>query len=97
MRIRDHVLLSAAMLTLCSSISARELNAITEGFNPGDGKTLAIAVEPGKSVDTGFMWRGFQGNLFGMNMLNDQSYGIGVCLDFSGVGRGYDGVTVHGV
>ena len=52
-----------------------------------------IHTAPGKSVDTGFHWSGYQGNLYGLAMMDDKKYGLGRCLDFSGKGRSYDNLN----
>ncbi len=83
-----------AALVLVSGVYARSLDAITEGFNPGGGQSLAVNVTPAKSTDTGYLWSGYQGNLHGFALMDDQSYGLGQALDFSGTGRGYDNLNV---
>ena len=80
-------------MALVSAAYAAPIETITESFNPGGGQALAINVTPAKSVDTGYLWSGDQGNLHGLALLEDKNYGLGICLDFSGVGRGYDNLN----
>ena len=81
-------------MALVSNIYAGALETITEGFNPGGGHSLAVNVTPAKSIDTGYAWSGYQGNLYGFALMDDQSYGLGQALDISGSGRGYDNLNI---
>jgi alpha-L-fucosidase len=82
--------LVAMQVCLCAMTGAAVLETVAEGFDPGAGQSLAVHVTPAKSVDTGYSWSGYQGNLWGMSLIDDRNEGLGQCLDFSGVGRGYD-------
>ncbi len=76
-------------VALVSTAYAAPLDTITEGFNPGGGQALAINVTPAQSADTGYSWSGYQGNLWGLALWDGEKSGLGQCLDFSGVDRGY--------
>ena len=64
------VIVIVAVFVLVSGVYAGALDAITEGFNPGGGQAVAISVKSVKSVDTGYLWSGYQGNLWGLNLLD---------------------------
>ncbi len=87
-------LVSMAVIVFCLCVVAdgAGLDTIAEGFNPGGSHGVAISVTPAKSVDTGYSWSGYQGGLWGLNLLDDKGR-YGQCLDFSGVGRGYDNLN----
>ena len=88
------ILIAAVMVfCLCVVADGAGLDTITEGFNPGDGQGVGINVKPVKSVDTGYLWSGYQANLWGLNLLDDRNQGLGQCLDFSGVNKGYDNLN----
>ena len=87
------ILVAVLVFCLCVVANGAGLDAITEGFNPGGGQGLAINVKPAKSTDTGYSWSGYQGGLWGLSLIDDRNEGLGQCLDFSGVGKGYDNLN----
>ena len=82
-----------AILYLFSSFNAWGKEIISETFDPGSGKLLALN-DPNiqaVSMDTGYRWSGYHGGLWGFGLLNDTQYDAGICLDISGVNSGHYG------
>lgn len=88
------VLVGVLLLGMTEVVFGQGLDKITEGFDPGAGKALSLNVEPAKSAETGYLWSGHQGSLWGLAILDGKEYGFGISLDFSGAGKGYDNLNV---
>lgn len=82
-----------AVTSLACSAMRAQVDAIEEGFNPGDGQWIGIDRVPATSRDTGYAWSGYKAGLHGLGILDGKASGIGVCLDISGHGRGYGNVN----
>ena len=87
--------LSAAILmSAAPALAGKGLDTITEAFTPAGADYLPLNVTPAKSTDTGYLWSGYPNTLHGLALANQgTTYDFGVCLDFSGGGRGYDNLN----